>query len=152
MRKLLAMVLIAVASAVPARAGVWTEDYAAALAQAKQDGKYILMDFTGSDWCGWCKRLKAEVFSKPSFLDFAKENLVCLTIDFPRGKAQSEELQAQNNALQEKFGVAGYPTIILLDPQGNFAGQTGYMPGGPARYVENLKNMIDQDRAGKAGK
>lgn len=146
------MVLIAVALAVPARAGVWTEDYAAALAQAKQDGKYILMDFTGSDWCGWCKRLKAEVFSKPSFLDFAKENLVCLTIDFPRGKAQSEELQAQNSALQEKFGVAGYPTIILLDPQGNFAGQTGYMPGGPARYVENLKNMIDQDRAGKAGK
>ena len=80
MKKFFAGMLMVAALAVPARAGVWTEDYAAALAQAKQDGKYILMYFTGSDWCGWCKRLKAEVFSKPSVVDYAKENLVCLPI------------------------------------------------------------------------
>ena len=144
--------LALVATAGVARAELWSEDYPAGAARAKQEGKYILLDFTGSDWCGWCKRLKAEVFSRPSFKEYARENLVCLTIDFPRGKEQSKELQDQNNELSDKFAVAGYPTIILLDPEGAFAGQTGYMPGGPTRFVENLKAMIEQDKARKAHK
>lgn len=151
MKRLLIGLLAFAVLAPVARAGLWTEDYVEAMAQAKQEGKYVLLDFTGSDWCGWCKRLKAEVFSKPSFQEYAKENLVCVTVDFPRGKAQSKELQAQNSGLSDTFGVAGYPTIILLDPEGNFAGETGYVPGGPSRYVENLKVMIAQDRAKKGG-
>ena len=152
MRAFLLTMLVLAGTAGILRADLWSEDYPAGLARAKQEGKYILLDFTGSDWCGWCKRLKAEVFSKPSFKEYARENLVCLMIDFPRGKSQSKELQAQNIELSNKFGVAGYPTIIVLDPDGAFAGHTGYLPGGPARYVDNLKSMIAKDRAKKAAK
>src|SRR5215213_11363481 len=96
----------------------WSDEYETALAQAKKENKKILLDFTGSDWCGWCKKLDREVFSKPEFKEYADKNLVLVEVDFPRAKEQSATERRQNLELMERFGVQGYPTIVVLDGDG----------------------------------
>jgi protein disulfide-isomerase len=103
----------------------WTEDYKAALAQAKKENKMLLLDFTGSDWCGWCIKLHNDVFSTPEFATWANKNFILVTVDFPK-KPQSAELKAQNQALQKKYGIKGYPTIIFLDNNEKQLAQAGY--------------------------
>src|SRR5678816_1583667 len=92
----------------------WLTDLPKAQAQAKKESKLVMLDFTGSDWCGWCIKLHKEVFSKPEFAKYAKENLVLVEVDFPRRKQQSEKKKKANQALQEKYKIEGYPTIIVL--------------------------------------
>ena len=121
---LMGVVLLAVTTSTHA-ASHWETDFEHAQKLASESGKYMLLDFTGSDWCGWCIRLKDEVFSKKSFLAYAKEKLVLVQVDFPRKKAQSKELKEQNRALASKYGIRGYPTIIILSPTGDFIQQTG---------------------------
>src|SRR3954466_2554744 len=77
----------------------WLTDLPKAQAQAKKENKLVMLDFTGSDWCIWCKKLNAEVFSKPEFADYAKKNLVLVEVDFPNGKEQSAELKKANQEL-----------------------------------------------------
>jgi len=122
----------------------WMTDFKAALVEAKQQEKPILVDFTGSDWCGWCIRLDKEVFSKAAFLEFANDELILVEIDFPRGKKQSESIKAQNEQLLAKYGVLGFPTILLLDSNGQTIGKTGYRPGGPEAYVEHIKEIVEK--------
>ena len=108
-------------------------------------GKPIVANFTGSDWCGWCKKLKKEVFDKTEFKNWANENVVLLEVDFPRRVPQTEELKKQNRELQQMFKVGGYPTIhvfnvvvkdgkLQLDP----LKQSGYVAGGPIPFIESL--------------
>ncbi len=122
----------------------WKTDYTAALAEAAKENKMVLLDFTGSDWCGWCIKLQKDTFSKPEFKKFAQESLVLVELDFPRGKTQSDELKKQNEELAEKFGVQGFPTLVLLDPQGKEATRNvGYLQGGPEvfiQWVESARN------------
>jgi len=123
-------------------ATAWMTDFEAAQAKATAENKPLLVDFTGSDWCIWCIRLDEEVFSKQAFQDFAKENLILVEIDFPRKKAQPAELKAQNQALAEKYGVRGFPTILILDAKGEVIQKTGYRRGGPEKYVEHLQAIL----------
>ena len=85
----------------------WETDFEKASEEAKESGKYMLLDFSGSDWCGWCIKLEKEVFKKSDFKKFAKDNLVCVLIDFPNKKRQSKKEKAQNAELAKKFGVRG---------------------------------------------
>jgi thioredoxin-related protein len=128
-------------AAAPAlRAGLeWTTDYKAALTRAEAEGKGVFLNFTGSDWCGWCFKLKAEVFDKPEFEAFAKANLVLVEVDFPRRKAQSDELKKQNQSLQALHRIQGYPTLVLLNGKGQQIGNYGYMPGGPGALIGQIK-------------
>ena len=120
----------------------WISDFAAAKTQAADEGKDILMDFTGSDWCSWCIRLKDEVFRHTEFTEYATENFVLLELDFPRDKSRlSAETQAQNAELQIRFPIDGYPTILLTDAEGRPYARTGYQQGGPAKYVEHLEQL-----------
>lgn len=121
----------------------WETDFVKASATAKASGKYMLLDFSGSDWCGWCMRLEKEVFSQDAFKDFAEENLICVLVDFPRAKEQAEELKKQNLDLARKYAIKGYPTIIILSPDGKPVGITGYLQGGPWEYARHLKGIID---------
>jgi protein disulfide-isomerase len=86
-----------------------------AYAQAKKSGKPILANFTGSDWCGWCKRLTATVFSQPEFKTWADKNVVLLELDFPRRFQLPEKIQKQNMSMQQALRITGYPTVYLLD-------------------------------------
>jgi thiol-disulfide isomerase/thioredoxin len=128
-------------AALPALAGPkWYTDLDEAKAVAAKENKPLLVDFTGSDWCGYCIKLHAEVFDKPEFEAFAK-NYVLVELDFPNKKPQPPEEKAKNKATQAKFGVSGFPTVLLLDAKTGeaYGRQSGYGPGsGPKAYIEKL--------------
>ena len=128
-------------AALPALAGPkWYTDLDEAKAVAAKENKPLLVDFTGSDWCGYCIKLHAEVFDKPEFEAFAK-NYVLVELDFPSKKPQPPEEKAKNKATQAKFGVSGFPTVLLLDAKTGeaYGRQSGYGPGsGPKAYIEKL--------------
>jgi len=121
----------------------WGTDYKAALAQAKSQNKLVLLDFTGSDWCGYCKLLDKEVLSQPSFKDFAGKNYIAVTLDYPHGTAQSDTVKQQNDALAKQYNIEGFPTLIVLDADGKEIGrQVGYQPGsGPDAVIAKLKSF-----------
>ncbi len=119
----------------------WQTDFKKAQEEAKSNEKLVLLDFTGSDWCGWCILLEKEVFSKPEFKEYASKNLVLVEIDFPRGRALSGTERVQNEELATRFGIQGFPTIVVLDGEGKKVGELGYMPGGPTAFLAELDKL-----------
>ena len=105
----------------------------------------IFIHFTGSDWCGWCWKLEEEVYSKPVFQDYVAENMVMVTIDFPKKIQQTVEVKAYNRALATKYDVRGYPTVQLLNPDASPIAKTGYQYGGPEKYIEHLKELLAKE-------
>jgi protein disulfide-isomerase len=125
----------------PASEG-WQTDFNAALAQAGNAHKLVLLDFTGSDWCGWCIKLSKDIFSRTEFKDFAAKNLVLVEVDFPARKALPDALKAQNDALAAKFAVEGFPTLVLVDSAGKeVARHVGYLPGGPDSLIKWVERV-----------
>jgi protein disulfide-isomerase len=122
--------------------GDWMTDYEAALAKAKKEKKVVLADFTGSDWCGWCIKLKDEVFTTPEFQQWAAEHVVLLELDFPKQKPQSDELEKQNEALKKQFGIRGFPTVVFLDAKGKKLGESGYVEGGPEKWIAEAEKEL----------
>jgi len=119
----------------------WRTDYAAALAQAKADNRHVFLFFTGSDWCGWCKRLNAEILTTPEFARFAQEKLVLVEIDFPKKHPQPAALKTQNAKLAKRYNIEGYPTVIVLDGTGTKVNELGYQEGGPNPFIERLSKL-----------
>jgi protein disulfide-isomerase len=120
----------------------WETDYEAGLEKAKQENRFVMINFSGSDWCGWCIRLDREVFSKRDFETYADERLVCVLVDSPRKRELPNDLRSQNEALNREYGVRGFPTVILLNPDGRVVAKTGYQDGGAEAYVDHLKTLI----------
>jgi len=120
----------------------WLSDYQKAQQEAKASNKFLLLDFTGSDWCGWCKKFDREILSQSQFKDYARENLVLVELDFPRGKPQSTELRKQNQELAQQYQVQGFPTIVVLNGDGpNVWQYDGYFPAGPAAFIALLEKL-----------
>lgn len=119
----------------------WQTDLPKAQAQAKTEKKLVMLDFTGSDWCGWCIKLNKEVFSQPEFAEYAKKNLVCVEVDFPNKKKLSDAQKRANDALAAKYKIEGYPTIIVLNGEGKKVGELGYMKGGPKAFIAELNKL-----------
>lgn len=118
----------------------WQTDVKKAQAEAKSSNKLVFLDFTGSDWCGYCIRLDKEVFSKPEFKEYAAKNLVLVEVDFPRRKSQSADLQKQNLELAQQFGIEGFPTIVVLNGSGKAVWRfDGYFPGGADAFIAELE-------------
>lgn len=120
----------------------WIESFADAQTTARETGNPILADFTGSDWCVWCVRLKKEVFSQEAFKEYAKANLVLFKADFPQRTPQAEDLKQQNRELATRYGIQGFPTILLLDAGGKELARTGYQAGGAEKYVDHLRELL----------
>ena len=105
----------------------------------------MLLDFTGSDWCGPCIQMKKVVFSKAAFLNYAKQNLLLVEVDYPRIKTLSEKVRKQNERLLQQYRIdkSGYPTVILLNPDGKILGQlegySGERPADIIAWVEKLR-------------
>jgi thioredoxin-related protein len=117
----------------------WQTDLPKALAKAKAEKKMVFVNFTGSDWCGWCIKLKKEVFDTKEFADYAKENLVLVELDFPRSKKQSAALKKANEALKDEHNVDGFPTLLTLNGEGKeLWKQVGYMKGGAEAWIKKL--------------
>jgi thioredoxin-related protein len=142
-----AAVSVAFTSVVSAAEG-WTEDYEKAKETAAKDGKDLLIDFTGSDWCGWCIKLTKEVFSKDGFKAEAPKHFVLVELDFPQQKEQPDAIKKQNEKLQEQFGIEGFPTIVLADAKGRPYATTGYQEGGAEAYLKHLAELrkVREDR------
>lgn len=131
----------------------WYTDVNEAQAASVASNKPIFAFFTGSDWCGWCKKLQREVFAKPAFKEWAAQKVVLLELDFPRGKQQDDKLRQQNQELQQAFQVRGYPTIWIftLAPNEqtqqmmiNAYGSLGY-PRGAESGKEEVKFLSDAE-------
>jgi len=133
----------------------WLENYDVAKAKAEAQGKDLLINFTGSDWCGWCIRLDKAVFSREFFKKQAPKDFVFAKIDFPSKKKQSKELVVQNQGLKKEFSgnkypkeflFRGYPTIYLADAGGTPYGVTGWQDMTPKQYVDHLTVMKKDHR------
>lgn len=142
--------MLLTAQAVVAAEG-WLTDFEQAQKQAKETGRPILVNFSGSDWCGWCIQLDNEVFDKAEFKAYAKDNLVLFVADFPQKRKLPEKLTKQNESLVQRYSVQGFPTVLLLNEKGALIGRTGYRPGGPTGYVEHLSELIAAHKAEASG-
>lgn len=143
-----AAVALAVTTQAAPPAG-WSDDYAKAAEKAKAENKNLLLDFTGSDWCGYCMALDKEVFSTAKFKTWAKDNVVLVQVDFPQGKHLSKKIKDQNDGLKKQFGASGYPTVIVASPDGKeLARKVGYSPkSGPDAYLEALTAKLTKNTA-----
>ena len=120
----------------------WLNDYKKAQQEATVTHKFILLDFTGSDWCGWCRKFDKEIWSQPQFKDYARQNLVLLEVDFPRAKPQSVDLRKQNQQLARQYQVQGFPTIVVLNDNGQKVWQyDGYFPDGLDAFIAQLEKL-----------
>lgn len=128
----------------------WYTDLEEAHLESEKTKKPIFGFFTGSDWCGWCIKLQREVFAKQAFIDWAKEKVILLELDFPKKTAQSAELKQQNQNLGQALGVRGYPTVWLFNSNktdtGGFnltrIGKLGY-PSGAIKGKEEVKFLSE---------
>jgi protein disulfide-isomerase len=127
-------------TSISAKAG-WLTSYEKAQSAAQTQNKLLLMDFTGSDWCGWCIMLDREVFSKPEFKEYASKNLVLLELDFPRAKQMPAETMAQNRRLAAQYQIQAFPTVVVLNGQGKVVGALGYIRGGPGAFIAELEKL-----------
>ena len=133
--------------AVEVKEPVWMTDFEKATKLATKQKRPILVNFSGSDWCTWCQRLDKEVLAKKAFKDYAGKNLVLFVADFPARKKQPESVKQQNQMLAEKYGVRGFPTVLLLNSKGRALAQTGYRAGGADKYVVHLEELVSKAAA-----
>ncbi len=120
---------------------IWSENVAESIEAAKADNKDVMILFTGSDWCPPCMQLEKDVLSQPDFFEKVREKYVLVICDFPQKTEQSEELKKQNNEWQSKFGVAGYPTIVLVDSEQRPYAFSGSREGSAGDYVTHIDSL-----------
>jgi protein disulfide-isomerase len=142
------LLTICMAGTTFAREATWLTGFNEASDQAARENKLLLLDFTGSDWCGWCQKLDAETFSRPEFRDYAGKNLVLVRVDFPMHKSQSDELKEANRALKDQYAVRGYPTVLVVKPSGTIPTRRrsrtgcfvqGFVEGSMARFAKKAR-------------
>jgi thiol:disulfide interchange protein len=104
----------------------WRTDYEQAIKDAERTGRFIVLNFTGSDWCAWCKIMDKQIFQQPDFEKFVTEYAIPVEIDFPRRLEQSPKVKARNAELKTKHKVRGFPTVVLLHANGRWAGAAKY--------------------------
>lgn len=119
----------------------WTTSYAEATQASEKTGKPILLFFTGSDWCTWCKKLEHEALDTREFAAKAADRFIFVMLDFP-SRGSDQQVSQQNNRLKTKYNIKGFPSIVIVDAKGNRIGSTGYREGGGVRYADHLLAMI----------
>jgi thioredoxin-related protein len=137
------LVALGLLGAVSARAdSAWGTNYKKAQEEAKASNKLVLLNFTGSDWCGYCIQFDRLILSQPQFKDYAAKNLVLVEIDFPRQKSQSVETRKQNQELAERYQVEGFPTLIALNGEGKTVWRfDGFYTAGVAAFLAELDKV-----------
>jgi thioredoxin-related protein len=133
----------------------WQTNFDEAVKMSQKTKKPIMMFFTGSDWCGWCKRLQAEVFKSPDFDKWVSENVIPMEVDFPRSVPQSDELKKQNSMLSGVLPVRGYPTVWFVSPEAKpdgtlnlqQLGNLGYQAGGTKAWIQSVEGFLPKASA-----
>ena len=141
-KTLIALLAATVFWQISAAEASWLTDLPKAQAQAKAENKIVLLDFTGSDWCGWCIKFKKDVLDTPEFQAYAAKNVVLVELDFPRKKVQPDNLKKANAELSKRYKADGFPTLVVLNKDGREIGrQEGYSEGGPAAFIAKLEKF-----------
>jgi len=154
MKKLFILVfLVSMSFTAEAQQLNWHKDVNEAISASNKEKKPLLMFFTGSDWCGWCIRLQNEVLKTPEFQKWAEENVILVELDYPRRTAQDNDIRNQNAALQQAFGIQGFPTVYFTNAETdngkvNFKGlgKTGYVAGGPSAWLAVADGILKSQK------
>ncbi|HEY4990106.1 MAG TPA: thioredoxin fold domain-containing protein [Opitutaceae bacterium] len=118
---------------------VWETDFGTAMEQARIRKCHVLILYTGSDWCPWCKKMDAEVYSRPEFGSYSHDKFVLLKLDYLRYSPITPENKVQNAELGEKYGVNSYPQVVIVDSKGKFLTRfKGYREGGAQHFIGML--------------
>jgi thioredoxin-related protein len=124
----------------------WLINFDEAKIEAKQEHKMILLNFSGSDWCGPCIKMKKEVFESEAFNTIASKRLILVRADFPRAKKNqlSKEQTKHNEALAEKYDPLGkFPFTVLLDPNGKVIREwDGYIFSSQDKFIVDLDRTL----------
>lgn len=121
----------------------WMTDYKAAVVKAKAENKPLFLLFEGSDWCSYCIKMNNQIIETPEFQQALADKLVFVMLDFPKKDKQDEEIKKQNKRLLEEYGVKGFPTVILVDPNLQKIAQMQYQQGGGALYAKKVQDALD---------
>lgn len=128
-----------------AKVGQWTMDFDAAKELASEKKLPLLLNFTGSDWCGWCKLMDKNVFAQKPWQEFASSNVLLVTLDFPKDKSiVPEKYVKRNEELKNQFSVRGFPTYVILDTNGET--KIGQLGAGrektPDSFIAEFKSVV----------
>jgi len=120
----------------------WYDDYSKAEQVAAQESKPMVLLFTGSDWCGWCVRLKEDILDTPQFAQAVGNDFIFVYVDFPAQTTLPDEIAAQNRDLRTKFNVQAFPTIVVLNAKGDKLGQASFNGSeSPQEFANKLKSI-----------
>ena len=124
----------------------WLTDMGAARTEASQTHKYILLNFSGSDWCGPCIRMHKEVFDSEAFVNYASDKLILVNADFPRLRKNqlSKEQTKMNEALADQYNPGGkFPFTVLLDQNGKILQSwEGFPNFTPEQFIDQVNNVV----------
>lgn len=122
----------------------WLGDFREATKQATDTHKLILVNFSGSDWCIPCMRLRKEILESATFESYASAHLVLVRADFPRLKKNqlSKDQAKLNDDLAEKYNPEGsFPFTLLIDGNGKVLKKwDGYPNESPEKFVEQVNS------------
>lgn len=121
----------------------WISDYEKAMEQAREEKKPMMLFFSGSDWCPWCKKMDKKILKDPAFIDEMREIFVFALVDFPKKKKLPDKIIQQNQLLMKKFEVEGFPTLLLLDSGQNLIAKAGYLPLNGKQYADHIKEILE---------
>ena len=125
----------------------WSGDFEATRAQAAKDHKLILINFSGSDWCGPCIRLRSEILESAKFENYASDHLLLVRADFPRQKKNmpAKDQVKRNEALADKYNADGkFPYTVLVDEKGKvLKSWDGFPNESPDQFVADISTIVD---------
>ena len=130
----------------------WLTDPIKAKETAQKENKFVFVEFTGSDWCPPCKKLKGSILETDVFKEYVKKRLVLLELDFPKFTEQPAQLKEQNRRLQQRFRVTGFPTVVILDKNSKeLARWSGFGGDTPEGYIAKIEAAVTKPVAASAG-
>lgn len=119
----------------------WTDDLDAALEAARTNNKLVYVLFTGSDWCGWCKKLKSETLTQREFMELAARHLVLVYLDMPNNGVSQQQIAKNEKTMMEICNEGGVPTAVILDANKRLLGKlSGYSP--KSDYLSQIKDIL----------
>jgi thioredoxin-related protein len=129
---------------------LWANNFEQALKQAQKENKFILLNFSGSDWCGPCIRMHKEILENEVFQKYANVHLIYVNADFPRLKKHqlTQEQQKENDELAEKYNPTGiFPYTLLLNNNGKVISTwNGFYENGADSFTAEVKNLVEKNK------
>lgn len=123
----------------------WLRTYSEAVALSQSTSKPIAILFTGTGWCPACMKLERAVLNHPEFAQAVAQKFVFLKAEFP-DYSESAVMASPYKPLLDRYGVNAFPTIIVVNANGQMLFTVNYREGGPQIYAQELLQKLNQGR------